>query len=214
MEKLEPLPIDFDEAAHKYSWRPTGEVMPYSVTTVCSWDMTADKRANIAATKDEWERRGVKTHAALESHLTGQPFEQDSLDEFGDWINPLLDHPFWSDFEVLASEYRMLDLKRGWLAAATQLAFTKARQSCLTSSHRRHWQALQQPIGSWAATSLFCTAMSATKTAPASYGSTNAARYGHDQARQRSVRRKTLHAACFNSATPGTCSSSPGQVSG
>ena len=126
-EKLQLLPIDFDEAAHKYSWRPTGEVMPYSVTTVCSWDMTADKRANIAATKDQWERRGLKTHAALESHLTGQPFDQDSLDEFSDWINPLLDHPFWANFECLASEYRMLDLKRGLAGSCDAIGIYKGK---------------------------------------------------------------------------------------
>jgi hypothetical protein len=112
-EKLEPLPIDFDEAAHKYIWQPTGEVMPYSATQICGWDASADKLANIAATKDQWERRGNAVHGALEAHLTGSPFRQDDLDEFGDWINPLLDHAFFNDFEVLAAEYRMVDLKRG-----------------------------------------------------------------------------------------------------
>ena len=31
---LQPLPIDFDPEAHQYTWRPTGEVMSHSVTTI------------------------------------------------------------------------------------------------------------------------------------------------------------------------------------
>jgi hypothetical protein len=126
-EKLEPLPIDFDEASHRYTWRPTGEVMPYSVTTVTSWDMSADKRANIDATRDQWERRGNACHHALESLLTGQPFRQDDLDEFDEWITPLLDHAFWKDFEVLASEFRMIDLKRGLAGSCDAIGIYKGK---------------------------------------------------------------------------------------
>lgn len=113
MEKLKPLPIEFDEATHTYRWLPDGSVMPYSVTKICSWDASADKLANIAATKDQWERRGNACHGALEALLTGNPFKQDDLDEFDEWISPLLDHPFFRDFEPIAVEHRLIDLKRG-----------------------------------------------------------------------------------------------------
>ena len=71
---------------------PTNEVMPYSTAQI--WDMSADKLANIEATKDQWERRGNACHHALEALLTGEPFRQDDLDEFDKWINPLFDHAF------------------------------------------------------------------------------------------------------------------------
>ena len=31
---LQPLPIHFDPEAHQYTWKPTGEVMSHSVTTI------------------------------------------------------------------------------------------------------------------------------------------------------------------------------------
>ena len=124
MEKLKPLPIVFHEAEHKYVWEPMGDVMPYSVTTICSWDMTADKRANIEATKDQWERRGNAPTLHWKLTLTGQPFNQDSLDEFGDWINPLLDHPF-----LVKAFEPMLDLKRG-LAGSYDAIGISQRQLC------------------------------------------------------------------------------------
>ena len=127
MEKLKPLPITFHEAEHKYVWEPTGDVMPYSVTTICSWDMSADKRANIDATRDQWERRGNACHAALEAHLTGSPFKQDDLDEFDEWITPLLDHPFWSNFEPIAVEHRLIDLKRGFAGSLDALGIYKGK---------------------------------------------------------------------------------------
>ena len=126
-EKLEPLPIDFDEAAHRYTWRPTGEVMPFSVTTITSWDMSAEKKANIDATRSEWERRGVATHAALEAHLTGSPFKQDDLDEFDQYIPPLLEHNFWDDFIPLATEHRLIDLKRGFAGSLDAIGFYKGK---------------------------------------------------------------------------------------
>ena len=114
MEKLEPLPIDFDEVSHTYTWRPDGSVMPYSVTKICSWDMSDDKRANIEATRDQWEARGNACHKAMENMLLGQPQNTDDLDRFDQWITPLLEHRFFKDFEPIAVEHRLIDLKRGF----------------------------------------------------------------------------------------------------
>ena len=110
IKKLEPLPIQFNDDAHKYIWEPSGDVMAYSVTRVCSWDMSDDKRANIEATKDVWEPRGKTVHHCLEQFLTGEAAADPG--DYSDWVEPLLAHPFWRDFKVLAVEYRMCDLKR------------------------------------------------------------------------------------------------------
>ena len=112
MEKLEPLPIRFHEAEHKYEHLPTGEIMAYSATQICGWDASPEKLANIAASKHEWEPRGHACHNALEAMLTGSQQNADDLDRFDEWITPLLEHKFWKGFDVIAAEYRMVDLKR------------------------------------------------------------------------------------------------------
>lgn len=112
MEKLEPLPIRFHEAEHKYEYLPTGEIMAYSCTQIAGWDKTPEQMANIMATKDEWEPRGVACHAAMENMLLGQQHNADDLDRYDEWITPLLEHKFWKSFEPIAVEHRLCDTRR------------------------------------------------------------------------------------------------------
>ena len=111
IKPLEPLPIEFDEEAHRYTWLPTNEVMGTSVTSVLSVNKTAAQLANIEKHKPTWQPRGTHVHAALEHKLKGLPFDPDPV--YADWIEPLIAHPFWESFQPLAVEYRVCDLKRG-----------------------------------------------------------------------------------------------------
>ena len=113
---LDPLPIDFDEAAHSYVWAPSGEKLAYSVTQVCSFDKTPAQLANIEKYREGptgWEARGVAVHAALEAFLKKEEpkFPLDSA-IFAEWVAPLLAHSFWNDFEPLLIEGRLCDLKK------------------------------------------------------------------------------------------------------
>ena len=68
---LEPLPIDFNEAAHRYQWQPTGEWLAHSVTQIKGASMADSQRAALDRTKHIWEPRGKTVHSALEAHLLG-----------------------------------------------------------------------------------------------------------------------------------------------
>lgn len=111
IKPLEPLPLEFNEEAHSYQWLPTGERMGTSVTSVLSVNKTAAQLANIERHKPTWEPRGTHVHACLERLLLKQPIEGKT--EYMDWIEPLIAHPFWEDFEPIAVEYRVCDLRRG-----------------------------------------------------------------------------------------------------
>jgi hypothetical protein len=111
IQPLGPLPIEFNEELHQYVWTPTGEVMGISVTGVLSVNKTAGQLANIEKHKPTWAPRGLHIHAALEHKLKELPFEVDPV--YAEWVAPMLAHEFWADFEPLAIEYRLCDLKRG-----------------------------------------------------------------------------------------------------
>lgn len=111
IKPLEPLPLEFDEELHQYTWLPTGEVMGTSVTSVLSINKSPRELANIERHKATWQPRGTHVHACLERMLLQQPIEGKT--EYMDWIEPLIAHPFWEDFEPIAVEYRVCDLRRG-----------------------------------------------------------------------------------------------------
>jgi len=112
MDSLPPLPIDFDEAKHEYTWRPTGERMAQSVTTVCSTLKTKWELESIERYRPDWEPRGLHVHKALENFLNGVPKDDLLGTEWDAWVSPMLDHPFWESFEPIATEYRLCDLSR------------------------------------------------------------------------------------------------------
>ena len=117
---LEALPIRFDEAAHRYIWELTGEVLAYSVTQICNRKTPAQMKA-IEATRHEWEPRGNTVHAFGEALLKSymprsEPFlKKPSLPDPGPyerWTTPLLEHRYWNDWETITTEHRLCDLNR------------------------------------------------------------------------------------------------------
>mgnify|MGYP001295528235 CR=1 FL=1 len=109
---LEPLPISFDEAAHAYTWKPTGQRLIYSVTEILQCLKSPQVLKRIDETKHVWGPRGTHVHWCLEQFLNGTPREELLGSDFDDWVKPLLWHPFWDHFRVIATEYRVCDLRR------------------------------------------------------------------------------------------------------
>lgn len=112
MKQLPPLPIDFDEEAHSYRWQPTGERMMLSVTKVLSASKDTKALRVFDKTKHIWAPRGTYVHAALEQFLKGRPAEELVGKKYDEYIRPLLAYPMWENFEPIALEYRVCDLRR------------------------------------------------------------------------------------------------------
>jgi len=110
--KLQPLPIYRDEEKHKYCWEPTGEWLSYSTTQACN-NKTPEALANIERYRhgpNGWEIRGKTVHHCLEQRMLGYP-DADAGD-FNEWVEPLLNHPFFENFEPFAVEYMLCDLQK------------------------------------------------------------------------------------------------------
>jgi len=118
---LDPVAVEFDEENHTY-WLPdTKERLAYSVTQVCAWDMTDQKRTNINRTRDQWALRGPAVHKAMEAFLTNG-MEKPLLEavfkpkgekpDFKEWIVPLLELEMWKNLEPLLVEGRLYDAKK------------------------------------------------------------------------------------------------------
>ena len=123
---INPLPIEFDEETHRYIWTPTNEIMANSVTSITGFDMPESKRKSIEQFKHIWAPRGTAVHKALEWFLKNKKTLNwvgvlglevpetlyKSWENYIDWIKPLLEHEYiFKDFEPLAVEYRVVDLK-------------------------------------------------------------------------------------------------------
>jgi hypothetical protein len=108
---LKPLPIQFDEEAHRYCWEPTGQWLNHSVTKVCKGTKDPWAMKRIMETKHIWEPRGKSVHLALENFLTtGDP--GDYPEEYKEWVEPLIEHSVWESYEAIACEYRLADVER------------------------------------------------------------------------------------------------------
>jgi hypothetical protein len=109
---LEPLPIHFDQEAHRYCWTPTGHWMRHSITKVVN-NKTPRELEKINETKDGpsgWALRGTTIHRFMELFLTtGDPGD---LGEWAEYIEPALKHRLWKTYEPVACEYRVADLAR------------------------------------------------------------------------------------------------------
>lgn len=112
MNQLPPLPIDFDEEAHSYTWKPTGERLMMSVTGVLSASKSKRTLQTFARTKSTWAPRGTYVHRCLELFLKGEPAHTLMHGEYQEYVQPLLEYPLWEHFEPIALEYRVCDLKR------------------------------------------------------------------------------------------------------
>ena len=111
-KSLEPLPIEFDPEAHRYTWLPTGERLCLSVTGVLKASKDKQTLSIFEKTKSVWAPRGTFVHAALENFLKGQPKQELLGSPYDDYVEPLLNYPLWDYFEPLALEYRVCDLRR------------------------------------------------------------------------------------------------------
>jgi len=121
---LEALPIRFDEAAHRYIWEPTGEVLAYSVTQICN-RKTEAQMAAIESKRSEWEPRGNAVHAFGEAMLNKEPLPDPG--PYERWTTPLLEHRFWNDWQTLATEFRLCDLNRSVGGSLDGLGHYKGR---------------------------------------------------------------------------------------
>ena len=110
--ELKPLPIYRDEEKHKNCWEPTGEWLSYSTTQACN-NKTPEALANIERYRygpTGWEIRGKTVHHCLETKMLGH--EPADAGEFNEWVEPLLNDPFWETFEPWAVEYMLCDLDK------------------------------------------------------------------------------------------------------
>lgn len=117
--KIKAPPIHLDPESHRYVWLPDLTVMATSVTSVIKLGKpyTGDPRAGL---------RGTHVHLCLEQFLLGaaQPDWQ-GYDEF---IEPLLAHDYWEDFEPWACELTLCDLKKSCGGQLDVLGFDHKRQ--------------------------------------------------------------------------------------
>ena len=112
VEPLAPLPIDFDAAAHSYTWRPTGQRLTQSVTGILRCSKSRQTLTTFERTKHIWAPRGTFVHSCLEQFLQGIPPEELYGSDYDAWVRPLLNYPLWEHLEPLALEYRVCDLRR------------------------------------------------------------------------------------------------------
>lgn len=112
LSSLKPLPIEFNEKQHSYRWLPTGQRLRFGVTSVLRVRKTEKALCSINKTKHIWGPRGTHVHWCLEQFLKGTPKEDLLGGEYDQWVKPLLNYPTWQEFEPIALEYRVCDLKK------------------------------------------------------------------------------------------------------
>ena len=105
---LEPLPIEFDEELHQYTWSPTGETMLWSISGVVK-PLSPEQREWLEK-NSHYAERGTAVHKTLEEFLSGQQLTD--LETYSEWTDRLIHHNWWDDIEILALEHRLADPKR------------------------------------------------------------------------------------------------------
>lgn len=103
---------------HKYLWE--GRWVCHSISRIAQ-PLSPEDRANIDRYKDGplgWEKRGNWTHAAAESILLGQDLPPDPEGLYQPWLEGLESCWFLKDFEVLATEFRLVDREGGLYAGS------------------------------------------------------------------------------------------------
>jgi len=113
--QIQRLPIRnciLEEESHKYYWDPEGinEEMVISVTGVTNFFKPPYSGPPSAG----W--RGTHVHRAMEAKANGDPLPNNVSPEgidCTDWIEVLINLPFWNYVEVLGSEYTMVSRRRG-----------------------------------------------------------------------------------------------------
>ena len=105
---LKPLPIEFDEELHQYTWSPTGETMLWSISGVVK-PLSPEQRAYLEK-NSHYAERGTAIHKTLEEFLSGQQLTD--LETYHEWTDRLIHNSWWDDIEILALEHRLADPKR------------------------------------------------------------------------------------------------------
>ena len=104
IELLKPLPIRRDEKRHQYVNIETGQWLSYSTTGVCN-ELTEEAKENIEKYRFMWQPRGEKVHECLAEKMLGSG--EIDVDEYGAWIEPLLQHELFTHFQPMAVEHMM-----------------------------------------------------------------------------------------------------------
>ena len=104
IELLKPLPIKRDEERHQYVNIETGQCMSYSTTEVCN-ELTEEAKENIEKYRFMWQPRGEKVHECLAEKMLGSG--EIDVDEYGSWVEPLLQHELFTHFQPMAVEHMM-----------------------------------------------------------------------------------------------------------
>ena len=119
---LQPIDgLEFFEEQHRYRYK--GKWIQRSVTEVLSFDMSDEAKANIEATRDQWESRGNLLHSCLEQFLTGAALLDPA--PYGEWWDALADCWLWKDATVLGSEVRLVNAKKSLAGSTDFLIRTK-----------------------------------------------------------------------------------------
>ena len=104
IELLKPLPIVRDEKDINTSILKLDNGCSYSTTEVCN-ELTDEAKENIEKYRFMWQPRGEKVHECLAEKMLGNG--DIDFDEYGAWIEPLLQHDLFTHFEPLAVEHMM-----------------------------------------------------------------------------------------------------------
>jgi len=104
IELLKPLPIVRDEATHRYLNKETKQWLSYSTTEVCN-ELTEEAKENIEKYRFMWQPRGEKVHECLAEKMLGNG--DIDFDEYGAWVEPLLQHELFTHFQPMAVEHMM-----------------------------------------------------------------------------------------------------------
>ena len=161
VKRLEPLPISFDPVVHRYTWQPTGEVMSNSVTGILKARKDARLLQIFEDTKHIWEPRGNAIHKAMELFLNGTDPDDLLGGDYDDWLKPAFRYPMWEHMEVIATEYSLVDLKRGIGGQLDLLAWDHLMdRMCLidfksTGKSKRHYNTAPQ-LGAYCAMLIDC----------------------------------------------------------
>jgi hypothetical protein len=119
---LQPIEgLEFQDDIHAY--KINGKWLSTSVTSVLSFDMSDEAKANIEATRHEWEPRGNHLHACLEQFLRGAALLNPAPYEA--WWQPVENCWLFDGATVLGTEVRLFDEKKSLAGSTDFLIRTK-----------------------------------------------------------------------------------------